>query len=172
MPSKHTRLGGGGFARAAGSLWALTAIALSACPATAETLSRSVDVHASPQAVWSAIGPFCAIGAWHPAIASCALDGKTPPTRTLATKDHATFVELHTARNDARRAYSYTFLSSPLPVTHYTSTLAVTRKGDGVSTVTWTGGYAVKPEQAQQANAALAGIYESGLAAIKARLER
>jgi hypothetical protein len=158
--------------RAAATFWAFAAIGASAWPAAAATLSRSIDVKGAPDAVWSAIGSFCAIGEWHPAIASCALDGKAPPTRVLATKDHARFVELQTARSDAKRFYSYTFLSSPLPVTQYTSTLEVTGKAKGVSTVTWTGGYTVSADQAKQANEALAGIYESGLAGIKARLER
>jgi hypothetical protein len=158
---------------AAAAFWAFAAVSASAAaPASAATLTRSIDVQGAPDAVWSAIGSFCAIGEWHPAIASCALDGKVPPTRTLATKDNAKFVELQTARSDVKRFYSYTFLSSPLPVTHYTSTLEVTPKAKGVSTITWTGGYTVDPAQAKQANEALAGIYESGLAGIKSRLAR
>jgi hypothetical protein len=156
----------------AAALCALTAAAATAAPAPSATLSRSVDVAGAPDAVWAKIGRFCAIADWHPAIASCAMDGKTPPTRTLATRDHATFVELETARNDRQRFYSYTFLSSPLPVSRYASTLKVTRKGPDLSTVTWSGGYVVSPEQAEAAHAALTGIYESGLSAIKASLER
>lgn len=154
----------------AATFWAFAAVGAAAAPATAATLTRSIDVQGSPDAVWSAIGPFCAIGEWHPAIASCAVDGKTPPTRTLATKDRATFVELQTARSDAKHFYSYTFLSSPVPVTRYNSTFQVTRKSERVSTVTWTGGYTVDADHARQAGEILAGIYESGLAAIKAKL--
>ena len=149
--------------------WAFAAIG-AAAPASAATLSRSVDVPGSPEAVWSAIGDFCAIAEWHPAIASCRLDGKRPLVRTLVTRDHATFVERQTSRDDARRYYSYTFLSSPLPVINYSSTLKVTPKAGGVSTVTWSGRYSVAPGDAEPAKAALAGIYESGLAAIKAKL--
>ena len=152
--------------------WAFATIGAAATPAGAATLSRSVDVPGSPGAVWSAIGDFCAIGEWHPAIASCRLEGQRPVVRTLATKDHATFVERQTARDDARRYYSYTFLESPLPVTNYSSTFKVTPKAAGVSTITWSGRYAVAPGDAEPAKAALAGIYESGLAAIKAKLAR
>jgi hypothetical protein len=157
---------------AASSVWVFAAVNANAAPAPQATLSRSVDVAGSPDAVWAAIGSFCAIADWHPAIASCGLDGKSPPTRRLETKDHATFVELQTARNDARRFYSYRFVSSPLPVSDYSSTLKVTPKGPGVSTVTWSGGYNVRADQAQQARAALVGIYESGLQAIQAKLAR
>src|SRR5689334_1056127 len=103
----------------------LTAAALAggvllAGPASADrpaTLTRSVVVHARPDAVWAAIGPFCAIGQWHPAIGSCTLDGAAKPTRTLVTRDGAaTFVELQVARDDAAHRYAYSFTSSPIPV--------------------------------------------------------
>src|SRR4051812_23984695 len=77
------------------------------------TLTRTMVVQAKPGDVWAAIGPFCAIKEWHPAIGSCALDGKAPPTRTLVTRDGAaTFVELQVGRDEVKRRYSYSFTSS------------------------------------------------------------
>jgi hypothetical protein len=143
--------------------------AAGASPAPAATLSRSVDVQGDPAAVWSMIGPFCAIKDWHPAIGACSLDGRSTPTRTLVTKDgKATFVELQTGH--AARSYSYTFVSSPLPVSHYSSTITVRGKAHNASTVTWSGTYTPDPGREAAADAALSGIYESGLAAIKAKL--
>ncbi len=142
-------------------------------PAFAETLSRSIDVSATPTAIWSAIGPFCAIKEWLPPVGSCTEDGKFPPTRTLVTKDGTSrFVEMQTRRDDADQTYSYTFVSSPLPVTNYVSTLKVAAKNDGVSTVIWSSTYTPNSGQAQDVSEALRGIYESGLAAIKARFEK
>jgi ketosteroid isomerase-like protein len=109
---------------------ALCAVALSlgTSAASAATLSRSMEVNVAPATVWSAIGAFCAIKDWLPPVGICIEDGKTPPTRTLVTKDgKASFVERQTARSDKEYSYSYTFLSSPLPVTHYTSTIKVTQ---------------------------------------------
>jgi polyketide cyclase/dehydrase/lipid transport protein len=146
---------------------------LSACvaPASADSLSRSIDVNGTPGAVWSMIGPFCAIKDWLPPVGTCTLDGATPPTRTLVTKDgKTTFVELQTARDDAKHLYSYTFVSSPLPVTHYTSTITVTAKSESVSTVTWSGAYTPDPGKEKDANDTLSGIYKSGLDMIKAKL--
>ena len=139
-------------------------------PASAATLSRSVDVAGSPDAVWAAVGGFCAIGEWHPAIGSCMTDGKTPATRTLITKDGAKFVELQTARNDGAHSYSYSFTLAPVPVTNYVSTFSVAAKGPGVSTVTWSGTFTPNAGKAAEASGALTGIYESGLAAIRASL--
>ncbi len=145
--------------------------AASAAPASATTLSRSVDVNGTPASVWSMIGPFCAIKDWLPPVGTCTETSGNPHTRTLVTKDgKAVFVEIQTARNDAAHSYSYTFQSSPLPVTHYAATLQVTAKGNGTSTVTWVGSYTPDPGQEETAKTALSGIYEAGLQTIKTRM--
>lgn len=146
--------------------------AFAPAPSSAETLNRSVVVSGDPARVWAAIGSFCAIADWHPAIASCASDGRTPPTRTLVTKDGARFVELQTARHETQHEYSYAFTSSPIPVTGYSSTLKVSPSANGASVINWSGTYTPNPGKATDAEAALSGIYESGLAAIKAKLAR
>lgn len=155
------------------SVFALLLLSAATPYASAASLSQSVDVEGAPSTVWSMIGPFCAIKDWLPPVGTCTEDGKSPPTRTLVTKDgKATFVEMQTARSDARHFYSYTFQSSPLPVTHYKSTIEVVGKGEGVSTVTWRGTYTPEPGKEKDANDALAGIYSAGLDAIKARLAK
>jgi hypothetical protein len=161
-------------ARVLGALLATCGIigcTMVAPPKPAITLSRSVDVPGSPAEVWAAIGGFCAIADWHPAIRACNEDNKTPTTRTLVTKaDGAVFVELQTDRNDAAHRYTYTFVSSPVPVTRYSSTFQVVGKGAGVSTVIWSGAYVAEPGTALAAANALSGIYESGLTAIQTKL--
>ncbi len=144
---------------------------LGSAVASAANLSRSIEVRAAPAAVWSAIGAFCAIKDWLPPVGMCIEDGKTPSTRTLVTKDgKAAFVETQTARSDTEHSYSYTFVSSPLPVTNYSSTIQVIAKGEGVSVVTWTGSYTPDSGKEKDASDALNGVYEAGLAGIKARL--
>lgn len=157
------------YAVALGGL-AACAIAPSAQAASPAHLTRSVIVEAPPSTVWQMVGPFCTIGAWHPAIGSCRLDDAKKPTRTLVTRDGAaTFVELEVARNEAARSYSYSFTSAPVPVTHYVSTFSVRANGKDSSIVTWSSDYT--PNEGQEAAAAtmLTGIYESGLAAIRDR---
>jgi hypothetical protein len=142
-------------------------------PASAATISRTADVNASVSTVWSLIGPYCAIKDWLPPVGQCIEDGKTPSTRILVTKDgKAAFVERQTARSEAGHSYSYTFLSSPLPVSKYTSTIKVTAKPDGSSTVTWSGFYTPEHGKEKAANDALSGVYAAGLAEIKARLAK
>lgn len=149
------------------------AVGTVALPACADSVSRSVDVEATPAAVWSVIGPFCSIKDWLPPVGTCTEDGKVPPTRTLVTKNgKATFVELQTARSDAAHFYTYAFRSSPLPVSHYRATIKVVAKGKGASTVTWYGTYIPQPGKEKDANAALTGIYKAGLDAVKARFTK
>ena len=138
--------------------------------AFADQITRSVDVQASPSAVWSTIGPFCAVKDWLPPVGSCAEDGAERPTRTLITKDGtAKFVELQTARSESEHFYTYIFLSSPLPVTHYTATLRVAPRPSGGSTVIWQGTYTPMQGKEKDANDALTGIYRAGLDEIQAR---
>ena len=152
-------------------LGAAMLLSVDIAPAFAATISRSADVKAAASTVWSVIGPFCAIKNWLPPVGECIEDGKAPPTRILVTKDGtAAFVETQTARNDAEHSYSYAFLSSPLPVSNYTSTIKVTAKGDGTSTVTWSGSYTPDQGKEKAASEALNGVYEAGLAEIKAKL--
>jgi hypothetical protein len=142
-------------------------------PAAAAELTRSITVAAEPAAVWSLIGPFCAIKDWHPVVGSCSEDGLAPPVRTLVTKDgKVTFVEMQVARDDARHTYSYDFVSSPFPVTRYVGTITVLPHGYGTSTIVWHGVYTPLPGKDAEAAAAFAGVYEPGLAAIKARFEK
>ena len=148
-------------------------LGFSAMPASAANLTRSIEINETPSAVWSVIGSFCAIKDWLPPVGMCIEDGKLPPTRTLVTKDgKASFVETQTARNEKEYTYSYAFVSSPLPVTHYKSTIKVTAKGDGVSVVTWTGTYTPDPGKEKDAIDALSGVYEAGLAGIQARFKK
>lgn len=137
------------------------------------SITRSIKVQGSPDAVWAAIGPFCSIAAWHPAIASCSENGKVPPTRILKTRaGDATFIERQLSRNESKHSYSYTFTSAPIPVTNYKSTLRVLPNGHRGSTVTWSGLYMPNPGMDQAAAKALGGIYETGLRSIKARLAK
>jgi polyketide cyclase/dehydrase/lipid transport protein len=141
-------------------------------PVCAASLTRTIEVKGAPSAVWSVIGSFCAIKNWLPPVGMCIEDGKSPPTRTLVTKDgKASFVEKQVARNDQEHSYSYAFLSSPLPVTDYKSTIKVTAKDDSVSVVTWSGTYTPDSGKEKDAMEALNGVYESGLAAIQAKFK-
>ena len=93
---------------------AALAVAVSS-PAMALEAHKSVMVDATPAQAWAAVGDFCGIVDWHPAVEKCELgkkDGKT--IRTLSLKGGGTLVEEETAHT--KNSYSYAILSGPLPV--------------------------------------------------------
>lgn len=145
--------------------------ACAATPAFALDVTRSVDVAAAPAKAWEAIGHFCGIGVWHPAVAKCELGVRdAKPMRTLSLKGGGTIIEEETARSDAKLSYSYTIIESPLPVADYNSTIAVKPHGSG-STISWTGDFKAKGAPDAKAKEVIAGIYEAGLGALKAKLK-
>jgi hypothetical protein len=147
----------------------LTAVALTAAigaPAYALSLTKSAEVAAPPATVWHTVGQFCDIANWHPAIATC-----TPSTqggkkvRTLALKGGGTIVEQQVSRSNKHMKYTYVILSSPLPVTNYKSTIAVTPDGTG-SKITWSGTFDAKGAPDAKAEDVIGGIYDAGLKGI------
>ncbi|CAA2101556.1 hypothetical protein MBUL_01235 [Methylobacterium bullatum] len=135
-------------------------------PGFAIDLTKTIDVAAPPAKVWATIGDFCGIGNWHPAIAKCESSTKDGTMlRKLSLKGGGAIVESQTARDDTAMSYTYAIVESPLPVSDYSSTLAVSPKGSG-STVTWTGTFKAKGVPDTVATDAITGIYVSGLAAI------
>ena len=154
------------------ALGALACLSLNVSSVSATTLSRSADVNGTVSAVWSLIGPFCAIKDWLPPVGTCTEKTGPAPERTLVTKDgKATFVEAQTARSEADHSYSYTFKSSPLPVTEYISTIKVVAKSDKVSTVTWSSTFVPNAGKEKDALEALTGIYDAGLTMIKSKFK-
>lgn len=158
---------------ATASLFALIAASGGAVDAFAGSLTRTIDVAAPPAVVWSTIGGFCAIKDWHPLVGVCVTDGKSPPTRTLITKDgKVSFVETEMARDDATHLYSYNFVVSPLPAPKYLATISVVAKGANASTIVWHGEFTAEPGKDKDVETALANIYESGLAALKTKFAK
>jgi len=142
-------------------------VALAGSPALAAEVTESTPVNVAPEKVWATIGGFCGIGTWHPAVEACALStqgGKN--IRTLSLKGGGTIVEEEVARDDARMAYSYRILESPLPVANYVSTIQVEPSGSAGSKVTWTGSFEPKGASEAEAKAVIDGIYVKGLAGI------
>jgi hypothetical protein len=141
-------------------------LALSAGSAAALEASKSIDIAAPPAKVWAAIGDFCGIAQWHPAIVGCTPSTQGGmPVRTLALKGGGTIVEKQLSRSDEAMDYSYAIVQSPLPVADYRSTIKVSANGGG-STVTWSGEFVAKGAEDAKAVAAIQGIYDSGLAAL------
>ncbi len=140
------------------------ALLFSCLSASAVEASYSATSSASVDAMWARVGNFCGIGWWHPALAWCDLsaDGKE---RTLYLKGGGTIVEDLVNWNDARHSYTYRIKSSPLPVSHYISTIRVKKHGDG-SKVVWYGHFKAHGASPAKAKSIIAGIYKAGADAL------
>ena len=148
----------------------LLATALLATPAAALEVNQSVEVAAPPEKVWDMISDFCSIADWHPVVKKCtASEQDGAAMRKLTTVDGAVLVEKRVQYSDEGMSYTYVILDSPLPVSSYTSTLAVMGMGDG-SMITWSGEFAAKGAPDAKAVEVITGIYQAGLKALQDRL--
>ncbi len=145
-------------------------IGLATTSAFAIDLSESADVAASPSDAWAAIADFCSIKDWHPIIAECEQfeqDGKT--MRTLMTGDGGELLEELNDLDDAGMSMTYSIIEGPLPISDYTSTMAVTESGDG-ATITWSSEFNAAGVSDDEALELMTGIYRAGLDALMGEL--
>jgi len=144
---------------------AAAALAASTLAASALETSATANSTLSADALWKKIGTdFCGIANWHPAIEKCELSSDHK-TRTLSLKGGGTIVEKLEKLDFKNRSYTYTIVSGPLPVDNYHSTISVAPSGKG-SVVTWKGKYDAKGASDADAQKAIQGVYDGGLASL------
>ncbi|MEQ1718681.1 MAG: SRPBCC family protein, partial [Hyphomicrobium sp.] len=147
---------------------ALAAIvtALSATTAGALEAHYSKDTPAPAAKAWAAIGDFCGISAWHPALEKCEISKKDGATlRTLHLKGGGTVLEQLVEQNDKTMTQTYTILDGVLPVANYKSTLKVLPKGDG-AIYDWSGSFEAKKASDADAVKTMNGVYSAGIDAL------
>jgi hypothetical protein len=127
-------------------------------------VARSVALAASADAVWALIGPFQALGDWHPAIARTDREdhGGAEHRRLHLHGGGAVFERLW---GEAPHAYAYGIEDSPLPVAAYRAHLSVSPAGTGC-VVVWTASFTPTAEGAE---GVIGGIFEAGLATLSQR---
>ncbi len=141
-----------------------TLLAIAMLPASAFALDAKVerDLSTDAKTAWAAVGDFCGIEKWHPAVAKCTLsekDGKT--FRELTLGDGAKILERLESRNDGEMSYTYSIVESPLPVKNYMSTISVKPTG-GKSKLSWVGKFDSNGASDEKALKIITGIYEAG----------
>jgi hypothetical protein len=109
-------------------------------------------VNAPAEKVWATIRPFDAVVEWLPFVKSSPIEDGGDPTRVgcvrvLTQTDGEVFREVLLALSDAERSYSYTFVSSPVPVRNHQTTLRVLPITNGDrSYVEWSSRFDIDPE--------------------------
>ncbi len=86
-------------------------------------VSMTMDLGASGKSVWDLIGGFNALPDWHPAVEKSEIEGDGKGSvRTLHLAGGGTITERLEQLDEEGKSYTYSILSSPLPVANYTST--------------------------------------------------
>lgn len=148
---------------------------------------KEVVIRAEPAKVWAAVKEFGSMHKWHPAVASTTVEERKDTEseavllhRTLILKDGGKVIEKLREVNDADMKIDYKMVEGTIPVSNYRAVMQVKAgPGAGEATLVWTGRFynkansmEAKPgEDNPTANAAINGIYDAGLAGIKAMLE-
>jgi hypothetical protein len=150
---------------------------------TRQKVTQTIEINAPAAKVWAVIGNFQDMS-WHPAVAKGEGKGGNDvnATRTLTLQGGAVIPEETLEKYDGPGMnYSYRITKEDvkvLPVTNYTSRIAVTEAG-GKSTVEWRGafyrGFPNNDPPAELSDEAaikaITGVYKSGLEALKKKVE-
>ena len=142
------------------SVAAMAAFLMSAGAALALNSSLTMTSSMSPEALSTKIGDFCGIANWHRRSRNACLAPMASNARSRL-KGGGTIVETLENFDDANHAYTYTIISSPLPVANYHSTISVSVDPKG-SSLKWVGQYDAKGASDADAKKVIDGIYEAG----------
>ena len=111
---------------------------------------------APAEKVWPVIRRFDAAADWLPFVKSSPIEDGGDPTRVgcvrvLTQTNGEVLREVLVALSDTKRFYSYTFVSSPVPVRNHRTTLRVLPITDGDrSYVEWLSRFEIAPEHETQ----------------------
>jgi mxaD protein len=131
------------------------------------TVSREAILDRPPAVVWKLIGEFNALDIWLPPVQASTLRGAgTAPgaIRVLDLGGGASVTEELLDYDSARHRYTYAFVASPLPVKHYVATIGLSAAATGRTLIKWHSTFDALGAPADQARAAIQGIYDLGLA--------
>ena len=165
---------------------AATLAAATAVAAQPQTLhvTETVEIKAPVDKVWETVKDFDGMTKWHPGFASDELvsgsNGKVGAMRKLTVKDGPVITERLLAYDDGKHSYRYAITESPLPITHYTSTISVQAGAGGMTKVIWSGNFKRKntsdtpPEAESDAGVTklITGVYRGGLDNLKKMLQQ
>jgi hypothetical protein len=155
-------------------------------------VSMSMNLPASADKVWDLIGGFNALPNWHPAVERSEVEGEGKGSvrtlhlaggaversevegegkgsvRTLHLAGGGTITERLEQIDDAGQVYSYSILSSPLPVANYTGTIRLKESADGSGcAVEWESDFQADGAPEGDAVQVIQGIYQAGFDNLK-----
>jgi mxaD protein len=141
---------------------------------------QSIEVKASPKAVWSLVKNFNGLHKWHPGfkddVIKSGRNNMKGAVRTLTLSSGESFDEQLLAFDDKKMLLKYKIIGdSPFPITNYLSTLYVSKAKGGGTKVIWQGTFNNKPGSGKTDDEVvemLNGAYKAGLDNLKAMVEK
>ena len=128
-------------------------------------VKMSTPLGVPAQKVWDLIGGINTVADWHPAVEKSELEqGGT--IRKLSLVGGGEIVEKLTQTDDEGRTYSYSIVSSPLPVAGYNAEIRVTGEGDSCN-IEWSSNFEPNGASETDATEAIQGIYQAGFDNLK-----
>lgn len=131
------------------------------------TVTKEINLNASPVTVWKMIGGFNELDVWHPVVIGSQLEvgeGEKPgDIRILSLGNGAKITEKLVVYSDTNKTYTYAITESPLPVADYVSTISVIKSDSGMSKVEWSSTFNANNAPDEKAIDAIAGVYDAGL---------
>ena len=129
----------------------------------------TVDINLSPDELWQVIGGFGSLPDWISNVCQSRLaDGGR--VRYLHDQIGRTFVEKLERYDAAARSYSYSIVESPVGVSDYLATIAVTGiNGGRASHVEWSTRFTPAGISEQEARETFEGIFSTGLKELASR---
>lgn len=134
-------------------------------------------VDAPADRVWETIRRFDSVREWLPFVKSSATEDGGDPTRVgcirvLTQTDGEVFREMLLALSDVERFYSYTFVSSPVPVRNHCTTLRVSPITDGSrSYVEWSSAFEIDKQYEAQLVNLMNSNFLTGLRSLAAKFK-
>lgn len=141
---------------------------------------QSVEIKASPKAVWDVVKNFDGLPKWHPAFKGDVIKSGKNNTkgamRTLTLGSGESFDEQLLKFDDKKMLFSYRIVGdSPFPITHYLSTMSVKKgKKGGMTKVIWQGKFDNKSGSGktdEEVVEVINGAYKAGLENLKTMIE-
>jgi NADPH:quinone reductase len=140
---------------------------------------RSTIIDAPIDAVWRILRRFNDHDQWHPVVAESAIEGDLAQdqigcVRRFRLQDGAELREQLLTLSDRDHSFTYCILDSPIPLIGYVAKVTLKRVTDGDRTFwDWRSSFTTPPgREAELAKMVGEGVYDGGIAAIRALVER
>ena len=131
-------------------------------------VSMKATIPASSAAVWETLRDFNGLQKFLPAITGSTVQGASVgAVRTLTIQGGAQFVERLEAYDEIERSFTYSIVTSPLPISGYLSTMRVRQLDNASCEVLWSSFFQAAGAPEAEVKAIIEGVYSAGFEGLR-----